>query len=158
MGADFMVEYPTGSGTKRRLFDVSMDLARRLGLLHAQLAHGAVRKATLTYKGDLAGLKTRLLTAAFTAGLLEYRLSEGVNLVNAEVLARDRGTRQIVAFVPVVVRWTGERVHPVEARSGADHGGGAARRDVREDSDEPAQVLRGVRRSSDDQPSDARAG
>ena len=61
-------------------------------------------------------------------------------------------------FVPVVVRWTGERVHPVEARSGADHGGGAARRDVREDSDEPAQVLRGVRRSSDDQPSDARAG
>src|SRR5262245_26952005 len=68
-----------------------VDLARRLGLLHAQLAHGAVRKATLTYKGDLAGRKTRLLTAAFTAGLLEYRLSEDVNLVNAEVLARDRG-------------------------------------------------------------------
>jgi D-3-phosphoglycerate dehydrogenase / 2-oxoglutarate reductase len=68
-----------------------VDLARRLGLLHAQLAHGAIRKATLTYKGDLAGKKTRLLTAAFTAGLLEYRLSQGVNLVNAEVLARERG-------------------------------------------------------------------
>jgi D-3-phosphoglycerate dehydrogenase len=68
-----------------------VDLARRLGLLHAQLAHGAIRKATLTYKGDLAGKKTRLLTAAFTAGLLEYRLSAGVNLVNAEVLARERG-------------------------------------------------------------------
>ena len=69
-----------------------VDLARRLGLLHAQLAGGAVRKATLTYKGELAGKKTRLLTAAFTAGLLEYRLSAGgVNLVNAEVLARERG-------------------------------------------------------------------
>ncbi len=68
-----------------------VDLARRLGLLHAQLAHGAIRKATLTYKGELAGKKTRLLTAAFTAGLLEYRLSEGVNLVNAEILARERG-------------------------------------------------------------------
>jgi D-3-phosphoglycerate dehydrogenase len=68
-----------------------VDLARRLGLLHAQIAQGAIRKATLTYKGDLASKKTRLLTAAFTAGLLEYRLSEGVNLVNAEVLARDRG-------------------------------------------------------------------
>lgn len=67
-----------------------VDLARRLGLLHAQLTHGAVRKATLTYKGDLAGKKTRLLTAAFTAGLLEYRL-DGVNLVNAEVFARERG-------------------------------------------------------------------
>ncbi|MBA4063296.1 MAG: phosphoglycerate dehydrogenase [Isosphaera sp.] len=68
-----------------------VDLARRLGLLHAQLAHGPVRKATLTYRGDLAAKKTRLLTAAFTAGLLEFRLSEGVNLVNAEVLARERG-------------------------------------------------------------------
>ncbi len=67
-----------------------VDLARRLGLLHAQLTNGAVRKATLTYKGDLAGKKTRLLTAAFTAGLLEYRL-DGVNLVNAEVFARERG-------------------------------------------------------------------
>ena len=69
-----------------------VDLARRLGLLHAQIAQGAIRKATLTYKGDLASKKTRLLTAAFTAGLLEYRLAAGgVNLVNAEVFAHDRG-------------------------------------------------------------------
>ncbi len=69
-----------------------VDLARRLGLLQAQFAHGVIRKATLTYKGDLASKKTKLLTAAFTAGLLEFRLSEGgVNLVNAEVFARERG-------------------------------------------------------------------
>lgn len=68
-----------------------VDLARRLGLLQAQLAQGAVRKAALSYRGELAGQKTRLLTAAFTAGLLEFRLSEGVNLVNAELLARERG-------------------------------------------------------------------
>jgi len=68
-----------------------IDLARRLGLLQAQLAQGAIRKATLNYRGELAGKKTRLLTAAFTAGLLEYRLSAGVNLINAEVLARERG-------------------------------------------------------------------
>jgi len=68
-----------------------VDLARRLGLLQAQIAHGAIRKASLTYRGELAGQKTRLLTAAFTAGLLEYRLSDGVNLVNAELLARERG-------------------------------------------------------------------
>jgi D-3-phosphoglycerate dehydrogenase len=68
-----------------------VDLARRLGLLHAQLAQGPIRKATLSYKGELAAKKTRLLTAAFTAGLLEFRLSQDVNLVNAEVLARERG-------------------------------------------------------------------
>jgi D-3-phosphoglycerate dehydrogenase len=77
-----------------------VDLARRLGLLHAQIAQGAIRKATLTYKGDLAGKKTRLLTAAFTAGLLEYRLSQGVNLVNAEVLARERGIEIVESSNP----------------------------------------------------------
>lgn len=67
-----------------------VDLARRLGLLHAQMAQGAIRKVSLTFKGDLAGRKHSLLTAAFTAGLLEYRVS-GINLVNAEVLAGERG-------------------------------------------------------------------
>jgi D-3-phosphoglycerate dehydrogenase len=69
-----------------------VDLARRLGLLQAQVAQGAIRRASLTFKGDLASKKTKLLTSAFTAGLLEFRLSAGeVNLVNAEVFARERG-------------------------------------------------------------------
>jgi D-3-phosphoglycerate dehydrogenase / 2-oxoglutarate reductase len=76
-----------------------LDLARRLGLFHAQQANGAVKRATLTYKGDLAGRKTNLLTAAFTAGLLGYRL-EGVNLVNAGVTARERGLEIAEASVP----------------------------------------------------------
>ena len=68
-----------------------VDLARRLGLLHAQLARGPVKRAALTYKGELAGKKTKLLTAAFTAGLLEIPLAGAVNLVNAGLTARDRG-------------------------------------------------------------------
>lgn len=68
-----------------------VELARRLGLLHAQMAQGPIRKATLTYKGELAGKKTKLLTAAFTVGLLESRLAQGINLVNAELIARERG-------------------------------------------------------------------
>lgn len=77
-----------------------VDLARRLGLLHAQMAQGSIRRVTLTYKGAIADRNTRLLTAAFTAGLLESRLSEGVNLVNAEVLARDRGIEVVAAASP----------------------------------------------------------
>lgn len=77
-----------------------VDLARRLGLLLAQMAQGTIRKVTLTYKGELAGRGTRLLTAAFTAGLLETRLSQGVNLVNAEVLARERGIEVVAAATP----------------------------------------------------------
>src|SRR5439155_21651084 len=33
----------------------------------------------------------QLITAAFAAGLLEHRLAENVNIVNAELLARERG-------------------------------------------------------------------
>jgi len=74
-------------------------LARRLGLLQAQMAQGAIRRAVLTYKGEIAGRKTKLLTAAFTTGLLESRMA-GVNLVNAEVIARERGIEIVEASSP----------------------------------------------------------
>jgi D-3-phosphoglycerate dehydrogenase len=68
-----------------------VDLARRLGLLHAQMCKGTVSKVEITYKGEIARRGTKLVTAAFLAGLLEYRLQEEVNIVNAELLARERG-------------------------------------------------------------------
>ena len=58
-------------------------LIDRLGLLHAQMAHGSIKKAQLTYCGDVARRSTKLLTAAFAAGLLEYRL-EHVNIECAD--------------------------------------------------------------------------
>jgi D-3-phosphoglycerate dehydrogenase len=68
-----------------------VDMARRLGLLHAQMCHGAIQRAVLKYHGEVARRSTRLITAAFAAGLLEYRLAQNVNIVNAELLARERG-------------------------------------------------------------------
>ncbi|HEX3314443.1 MAG TPA: phosphoglycerate dehydrogenase [Gemmataceae bacterium] len=68
-----------------------VDLARRLGLLHAQMCQGTITKVELNYKGTIATRSTKLVTAAFLAGLLEYRIPEGVNIVNAELMARERG-------------------------------------------------------------------
>ncbi len=68
-----------------------VDMARRLGLMHAQMCRGTIRRAELHYRGDVARRSTRLLTAAFTAGLLESRLDQNVNVVNAALLARERG-------------------------------------------------------------------
>jgi D-3-phosphoglycerate dehydrogenase len=67
-----------------------IDLARRLGLMQAQMVHGTIQEARLTYRGDIARRSTKLLTAAFAAGLLEAKL-EQVNIVNAQLLARERG-------------------------------------------------------------------
>jgi D-3-phosphoglycerate dehydrogenase len=74
-----------------------VDLARRLGLFQAQTAPGTIRKATLQFRGDLARRNTRLLTAAFTAGLLEKHMADSVNAVNAPVLARERGVEIVTS-------------------------------------------------------------
>jgi D-3-phosphoglycerate dehydrogenase len=68
-----------------------VDMARRLGLLHAQMSQGPIRRAELSYRGEVARRSTKLITAAFTAGLLESHLAQDVNVVNAELLARERG-------------------------------------------------------------------
>jgi D-3-phosphoglycerate dehydrogenase len=52
---------------------------------------GTVKKATLRYRGEVAHKNTRLITASFAAGWMESALEEQVNLVNAEVLLKDRG-------------------------------------------------------------------
>jgi D-3-phosphoglycerate dehydrogenase len=69
-----------------------LDLARRLGLLLAQQSRGgAVRSARIQYRGEAASKKTKLMTASFAAGLLESALGEQANIVNAELLAKERG-------------------------------------------------------------------
>ena len=68
-----------------------LDLARRLGMLHAQMARGVIQSATLRYRGEVAGKNTRLITAAFAAGWMETALEGQANLVNAEARLRERG-------------------------------------------------------------------
>src|SRR5215472_6433237 len=71
-----------------------LDIGRRLGLLLAQLTRGVgVRSANVLYRGDAATKNTRLITSSFAAGLLETALAEHVNIVNAELLAKERGIR-----------------------------------------------------------------
>jgi len=68
-----------------------LDVAYRLGMALAQLHRGSASQCCLNYRGDVAEKDTRLLTAAFCAGLLERAIDEEVNLVNSEILLRERG-------------------------------------------------------------------
>jgi len=68
-----------------------LEVAYRLGLFLAQQAQGAVSSCNLHYRGEVIEKDTKLLTAAFCAGLLERALDEEVNIVNAELLLRERG-------------------------------------------------------------------
>jgi D-3-phosphoglycerate dehydrogenase len=69
-----------------------LNLSYRLGLLSAQMIKGqGLKGAEVIYRGEAAAKKTRLLTSAFTAGLLESALDENVNVVNATAVAQARG-------------------------------------------------------------------
>ncbi len=69
-----------------------LDLSYRLGLLLAQLSQGkAIKGAKIQLKGDAASKPAKLLANAFTTGLMDMALDSGVNIVNAEVVAKDRG-------------------------------------------------------------------
>jgi D-3-phosphoglycerate dehydrogenase len=67
-----------------------LNVAYRLGSLMAQWHGGAIDRCELSFDGEVAGEDTRLLTGSFAAGLLSGIASD-VNLVNAEMLCRERG-------------------------------------------------------------------
>lgn len=72
-----------------------LDLAYRLGMLMAQLAQTGGKTTRVIYRGDIAAKDTKVLTASFAAGLLQQALDEEVNIVNAELLLRERGIELI---------------------------------------------------------------
>jgi len=68
-----------------------LNIGYRLGLMLAQLAEKPAKGCKLTYRGDVAGKETKLITSAFAAGLLEHAMDNQANIVNADVLLKERG-------------------------------------------------------------------
>ena len=66
-------------------------LAARLGTLISRITPGKFQKAEVTYRGEIAAVDTAALTTSFLVGLLQQHFEEPVNVVNAPVLAKQRG-------------------------------------------------------------------
>jgi D-3-phosphoglycerate dehydrogenase / 2-oxoglutarate reductase len=66
-------------------------LATSLGALAVELAGGNPTRLDLGYLGNLAERDTRLLTVAALNGAFQGRVEDGVNFVNAPLVARERG-------------------------------------------------------------------
>ena len=82
-----------------------LDAVYRLGMLMSQWHEGSISACQLNYRGEVADKDTKLLTAAFCAGLMERAMPEEVNIINAEMLLRERSidltenkTRELGAF------------------------------------------------------------
>ncbi len=68
-----------------------IDLAQDMGTIIAQLARGGVEELDIMTVGALADDDTRIVRTAAVKGLLTRASDEGVNFVNAEYLAEQRG-------------------------------------------------------------------
>jgi D-3-phosphoglycerate dehydrogenase len=68
-----------------------MTLLEKMGRLYTQLQPGPLKKIELTYSGEIASYDLRPLQAALIKGLLEAISNVHVNMINAQVLAKERG-------------------------------------------------------------------
>ncbi|QBD82313.1 phosphoglycerate dehydrogenase [Ktedonosporobacter rubrisoli] len=68
-----------------------MSLVEKMGRLYTQLQPGPLSKIELSYNGDIANYDLRPLQAALIKGLLESVSDAHVNMVNAQVIAKEWG-------------------------------------------------------------------
>ncbi len=68
-------------------------LAEKLGAFLASVASGQLQEISIRYSGRLREWKTELLRNSAIQGVLNHRLSEHANVVNAAAIAQERGIR-----------------------------------------------------------------
>jgi D-3-phosphoglycerate dehydrogenase len=87
----FAVNAPSIRAEEMPILRPFMDLSLLLGKLATQLVDGPIRSAEIEYRGAIAEENTQAVTATAVQGLLEPISDVPVNLVNARLLARQRG-------------------------------------------------------------------
>jgi D-3-phosphoglycerate dehydrogenase len=84
------VNFPSISAEEAPKLKPFVALAEKLGSFAGQLTETGLHKVQITYEGAVAQMNTKALTSAAIAGLLRPMLQD-VNVVNAPVVAKDRG-------------------------------------------------------------------
>ena len=86
------VNFPSISAEEAPRLKPFVKLAEQLGSFAGQLTESGLKAVRLEYAGEMADLNTRALTAAALNGALRPLLQD-VNMVNAPVIARERGIK-----------------------------------------------------------------
>jgi D-3-phosphoglycerate dehydrogenase len=70
-----------------------ISLAEKIGLMQSQIIEGGIKEVEVEYSGDISGANTAQIQAAYLKGLLTSILDIPVNVINAPVLAKERGIK-----------------------------------------------------------------
>lgn len=66
-------------------------LSEKIGSLQAQLCEGGIKKINIMYSGEIAKMDTKPITISVLIGLLSQFIETNLNMVNAPVIAKERG-------------------------------------------------------------------
>ncbi|MEE9285440.1 MAG: phosphoglycerate dehydrogenase [Dehalococcoidia bacterium] len=102
--AQFAVNAPVVLPEALAVLAPFVDVARLVGKVATQLAQGQYQSVAVKYAGEIAQHDTTFLKAAIIGGLLEPVSDERVNVVNADLIATQRG-----------MQITDQKVEPQEA-------------------------------------------
>jgi D-3-phosphoglycerate dehydrogenase len=67
------------------------ELATRMGTILASITPGAMSKVEVVYRGAIADMTVTPITAYLLAGLMQPHIEQPVNVINAPVIAKQRG-------------------------------------------------------------------
>ncbi len=104
--ARYAVNAPFISAESLPVLAPFIKVATTLGRLVSQLAEGQIRSVKIKYEGDISNYDTTALKAIVLGGLLEQISEERVNLVNANLVACQRGITVAEQKVPTCENYT----------------------------------------------------
>ncbi len=70
-----------------------MVLAEKMGKFYVQFKNGRINEIEMIYNGEISRFETKIITISALKGILSVFLQESINIVNAPVIAKERGIR-----------------------------------------------------------------
>ena len=83
-----------------------LPMAETLGRFVAQLSDGQIKEVSVKYSGEIAQKEISLVTIAALKGLLDVKMGEYVNYVNANTIAKERGIKVVESKIGEVGDYT----------------------------------------------------
>ena len=86
------VNFPSVSAELLPILKPYLELGEKLGAFHGQLQDAPIKELRVEYIGEVGKLATAPVTISILKGLLQYQ-TEDINLVNARMVAEERGIK-----------------------------------------------------------------
>ncbi len=85
------VNAPAVSGEALETLKPYLELAQRMGLFLGNMIQTGIKSVVAQYSGEILGMELKPITTTFLTGLLTPIMMDDVNLVNAPMVAEERG-------------------------------------------------------------------